>query len=504
LSKRQQFLRKSTIFTFLSMAFFAALLGAGRFAAVNLGEPQAAEAAVKQSALGSGTLFMPYLADNSAPLLCRFGVNVSGNLASTDLAPLRSGWYVDYQALANPLRPGGAEYMPIIDLSQLGVSGYEYEPNGAVLEAVVANNPGAGWLIGNEPDRQQFQNDMEPEVYADAYHELYYLIKGLDPTARIIAGTIVQPTDIRLDYLDLVLSAYQADYGESMPVDGWSAHNFILNEVNEERCSPEELPAWVWEVGCWGAGVPPGEEFENVLFGEVVPIDENDSMDYFRERVVRFRQWMKDNGYRNVPLLISEYGILMPQDFGFPSWRVNQFMNSTFTYMLNTTDPNLGLPQDENRLVQQFSWYSTTDNGFNGWLFNPQSFGLTDMGWNYRQYTSLIAEKIDLFPMDLTMQVNGPNVTLAARIANSGNLAMKTAADVVFYDGNPSSGGQQIGSVQFLSVRGCGNSGTVSINWPNPSAGSHNVYVRVKNAGFRDETNAGNNQMMKTFVVPSR
>ncbi len=43
--------------------------------------------------------------------------------------------------------------------------------------------------------------------------------RNQDPTAKIIAGSIVQATEIRLQYLDMVLEAYRTRYGVLMPVD---------------------------------------------------------------------------------------------------------------------------------------------------------------------------------------------------------------------------------------------------------------------------------------------
>lgn len=54
-----------------------------------------------------------------------------------------------------------------------------------------------------------------------------------------------------------------------MPVDGWSIHNFILNEVS---CD--------YDPGnCWGAGIPPGI---NADVGEVLDVQDNDNMDLSR------------------------------------------------------------------------------------------------------------------------------------------------------------------------------------------------------------------------------
>ena len=117
--------------------------------------------------------------------------------------------------------------------------------------------------------------------------------------------------------------------------------NFILNEVSCEY-DPNN---------CWGAEVPPGLS-DN--FGEIVSIEDNDNIDLFKERIVRFRQWMKDKGYQDKPLYLSEYVILMPQWLGFNVNRVNQFMTATFAYLDTAVDPTLGNPNDGNRLVQRW------------------------------------------------------------------------------------------------------------------------------------------------------
>ena len=64
---------------------------------------------------------------------------------------------------------------PRINLDQIGAPGYASSPSiGAALDATITGNPGADWMIGNEPDRRYYQNDMEPAAYAHAYHDLYY------------------------------------------------------------------------------------------------------------------------------------------------------------------------------------------------------------------------------------------------------------------------------------------------------------------------------------------
>ncbi len=444
---------------------------------------------------------MPTSSSTSA--LCRFGVNVTADINNFDTTSLRMGWYLDYAARANPSLPNGVEYMPMIRLNQIWVGGqrtddYTYSPSGTALQNAIAGNPGAAWIIGNEPDRIEVQDDMEPHVYAAAYHELYHLIKTADPTARIVAGTIVQPTPIRLIYLDMVLQAHIEQFGRPMPVDAWNIHNFILNEVS---CEYDDS-------NCWGAEVPPGV---NANYGEILTIDDNDNMVLYIERIVRFRQWMKDRGYRQVPLYLTEYGILMPSQLGFPASRVNAFMNNTFDYMMSAQHPELGYPGDNYRLVQNWAWFSIYYPSFNGDLFNPDPpYNKTAIGQNFANYTAVIPEEVDLYPWQLSSTSephlsNGQPVTLTlhAKIANSGNLTEPSGPALVrFYDGDPQNGGLQIGTDQFVSVAGCGRTDVATITWPDVPPGAHTVYVWVDPEDDIDEVDISNNlQQFRVLVA---
>ncbi len=433
-------------------------------------------------------------------LLCQYGVNVILHpVTLVDLAPLRAGWYLNYRAESNPLQPGNIEYVLNIRLNQTGPDSYTYTLNSGNddIQTVADGNPGAIWLIGNEPDRRDVQDDIEPQVYAKAYHDLYWAIKTADPSARVYAGTIVQPTPIRLQYLDLVLLNYLERYETTMPVDGWSIHNFILNEVS---CD--------YSGDCWGAEIPPGID---APYGEIVTVDENDSFPRFQQRIMAFRQWMKARGYRDVPLTVSEYGILMPEDFGFPPARVNTFISNTFNYMDTAVDPALGYPYDNYRLVQTWSWYSTGAIGdlFNGYLFQPSgsNWVLSAMGTHYGNYTAVIPEKIDFYPATIFAnpafsQGEPITVTLNARIANSGNLAAATGPVVVrFYDGDPQNGGMQIGADQTVTLAGCGRIEVVQVLWPDVPPGTHEVYVVVDEDGAITEVNELNNVANQTILV---
>jgi hypothetical protein len=431
--------------------------------------------------------------------LCRFGVGATDNISSYDIAPLRMGWYVNWAASAAPPRPNGIRYVPTIRLTEVGTSPpYTYSPSGAQLQTVIANNPGAVWFIGNEPDRPgPWQDDCHPHVYAQAYHELYYLIKAADPTAQVFAGGIVQATEIRLQYLDLVLSSYKSLYGESLPTDGWSIHGFVLNEVD---CDYDPL-------NCWGAEIPAGVSAD---FGEILTIDDNDDFDLFKERIERFRQWMADSEYRGLPVYLSEYGINMPPDYGFPPTRVNAFMTQTFDYLLTATDPELGDPTDDYHLVQRWAWWSlSVTYNTNGWLFDPTTYARTSHGDQWVTYTSQLSATIDLYPVRLFAEPPAPfsqgeNVTftLKALVASSGNISSTQPITVRFYDGDPGSGGVQIGADHVISpLLGCGDHRYVQVEWSNVPTGTHAVYVSVDPTAAIAESNELNNVIGQTILV---
>lgn len=431
-------------------------------------------------------------------LLCDYGVNVIQSIQNIDMGALGAGWYLDYNAKDNPARPNGIEYVVTVRLTQVGSDNYTYHLfGGTSITTVAAGSPGAIWLIGNEPDRRIWQDDIEPHVYAKAYHDLYYLIKAADPTARIFAGTIVQPTPIRLQYLDMILENYIERYNTTMPVDGWSIHNFILNEVSCE-----------YNINnCWGAEIPPGI---NAPYGEIVAIEDNGNIDMFKQRIVNFRQWMKNRGYGNLPLTVSEYGILMPADFGFPPATVNQYITDSFNYMRSTTDPNLGDPNDNFKLVQTWSWFSSGATGdlYNGYLFEDTGGGnweLSEMGEHFSSYVSGVPEEVDFYPSQVFAEPafsNGAPVTmtLKTRIANGGNSVPPQGPTTVrFYLGDPNNGGTQIGSDFVVSLAGCGRNIVLEQTWPNVAPGAYEIFV-VVDAGSIVETDTTNN-IASAFVL---
>jgi len=427
---------------------------------------------------------------------CRFGVGQAAHpVTSYGIPSLNLGWYSDWGAQVNPPRPADVEYVQMLHVS----SGGGHSPSGTALADIIANNPGALWLIGNEPDCIH-QNNVLPEDYARAYHDAHAFIKEHDPTARVAVGGIVQPTPLRMQYLDMVLDEYVTLYGEALPTDAWHIHSFILREKR----------------GDWGCDIPPGIAVdEGMLY--TFP-DDTDRVDIFQDRIMVFRQWMRDQGYRDTPLIITEYGTLA--GYYDPDWkyvdsngdpmdeaRARDFMTATFDYLLSANDPDLGYPADENRLVQRWLWYSLDDAiAYGGALFDPFTFNMLQLGQDFGDYTSAIPPTVDLLAVDVTQVGPVPfsptspaTVTLRARVSNVGNVAIAQPVTVRLLDGN----GHQIGSDETIAepIAGCAEIQEVSITWSNVPPGLHTVWVVVDPEDEVSEADEDNNQVQGAVLV---
>jgi hypothetical protein len=152
------------------------------------------------------------------------------------------------------------------------------------------------------------------------------------------------------------------------------------------------------------------------------------------------RRWMANRGERDKPLIITEFGELIPDD---GSWTLEHirftlqvtrdFLVGSITRMLTATDALIGYPADGNRLVQLWAWYSLHDPFYGGSLLaaaSPAS-GLTPAGAAYAQLAaSLLTPTVDLYPVPLvTPTMPGGSaaplsVSLTVQVDNRGNTAV--------------------------------------------------------------------------------
>jgi hypothetical protein len=287
-------------------------------------------------------------------------------IGSFDWGDAPPGWYLNWST-----QPGLDPRADVAFARMIRLKGDSFSPALDQIKAAAARDPGVLWLVGNEPD-VPWQDNATPEQYAAVYGVLYKAIKEADPTARVAIGGVSQPTPLRLAYLDRILAAYKARYGAEMPVDVWNIHAFILRE----------------ERNSWGIGIPPGMSVDK---GMLYEIDNHTDMQIFRQQIEGFRRWMAERGQRNKPLVVTEYGVLMPDDYGFPPDLVSKFMAATFDYFLSAQDPALGYAPDGNRLVQAFCWYSVADTVYpTGNLFDPKTRAVTPVGKAFRRYVQAL------------------------------------------------------------------------------------------------------------------
>ena len=302
----------------------------------------------------------------------RFGYGVGREYGTKSLpiekynvGNLYAGWCLDWGVRQKPL------YLHVNFVQLIWIEKNNYFPSTSEIRTAAINNPGSIWLIGNEPDNI-FQGNSRPEEYAMLYHTLYSLIKEFDPNSKIAIGGITQVTPLRLRYLDLVLSNYQNKYGTKIPIDIWNVHIYF----NQEK------------RGNWGCDIPPGfSENQGILY----KISDSDNFLEFKKQILTFRKWMASKGERNKQLVISEFGVLMPELYGFNTAKVKTYMISSFDYLLSSRDSSYGCPSDGNLLVQKWAWFSlNVPEQYKMWTRNnlliPSTGKLTSLGNSFGSY----------------------------------------------------------------------------------------------------------------------
>lgn len=420
--------------------------------------------------------------------MCRFGfaetINPLDAYDPVQLARLRAGWYQNFNTKFTPSRPNGIEFAQTVRVKQLKEPPGEYNspyvvpyaygltPTLNTIANIAQANRGALWMIGVEIERRDWpcrsqndfcnQDEILPELYADAYHDVYQAIKNADRTAQVANGAMVEVTPLRLKYLDRIWDAYIAKYGTPMPVDVWNMHPYILQEVRDPFS--------------WGADIPAGlTETQGILY----LIKDNDNLDYFKQQVVSFRQWMKSKGEQNKPLIISEYGVLfnyrIEDEDGniFTTARVQNFMYGSFDYLLTAKDPSLGYAADDNRLVQRWNWFSLDfyPDYFSGNLFSYTVRTIDELGLAWAAYVTDTAKpfgpalnlKMLSASYMLGPQPLNPTATVQLKLSNSGflNWTSPITVQVARTDGTV------LARTTLNDLPGCGKTANVQLELSN-------------------------------------
>lgn len=501
-------------------------------------------------------------ADDPEPILeasatapnCRYGVTASQKGAS-QIVPMKIGWVVTFGPSKPSWVPSNVSHTPMIRLKQSRDANgnrlptYTARPSltNSGLGQQIQANPGAVWIVGNEVDRVFWQDDLMPEVYADAYHDAYHFIKQKDPTAKVAVSGLVLVTPGRLQYLDKVLDAYRAKYGTPMPVDVWTFHAYIFPERIEDYVRPGDGvvppdsgkpvfasvangtdPAIAMKLPHWWR--PLSEQLELCQRDDYYCIYEHDSLDLFAQQVVAMRSWMKARGYQNTPLLLTEWSLLhqykvdangqciaTKDEYGncFTPQRVTKFMEDSIRYLENATDANLGYPLDNYRLVQQWAWFLLDDGDLGAFidgnpslLIDPVSNNLTQMGRKYRDLIAatttqpnLVIDRVFADLVDADAQSGVGTAILRVSIRNNGNTPTAAPFQVKFY--RDAGMTQLIGQATVpAGLEGCAvNDTVVEVAWENLNPGVYRYWVSVDSEGTIGASKTGSSVVI---VDPER
>lgn len=448
---------------------------------------------------------------------CRYGVSpLGGDTAISWVSSLGAGWYLTFGATPPNNPPtNDAEFAHVIRTQQDQLPDGTYLPTYTVipelteagLGSLISSDPGALWLVGNEVDRGPDPGELTggqdhtfPDVYATAYNEVYNFITQRDPSARVAISGLVEVTPGRLQYLDKVWEAYKTQFGQTMPVDVWNMHLYILPETEADG-----TPNGIANVAL-GTDPALGIRYDptQCTSGDVYCFYEHDDLTIFAEQIIAMRTWMKSHGQQNKPLIISEYSQLYPVKYsdGAPFFdengeqflppRVSSFMLGTFDYMNNQAqDPNLGYSLDNDRLVQQWLWFSTYSSaaGSASNLLDNNLSNLTQVGQAFQSYVlneplygNLMIERVS---NSVTM-TNGSmtaDVPLSVSFRNNGNTSITATITVTFFSDAAMT--TPIGaSIVQPPIRGCATSlYFATVVWIDRAPGVYPYWVRIDSDG---------------------
>ncbi len=294
----------------------------------------------------------------------RFGFGANSSANEYDWESLGAGWFHGWR-MQIPYTLPGVDFYPMV-AAYGDLMGNETL---AQMQSAVNSRPenypdGTVWIISNELQYDTFCTKngaplspcrgITPTEYAEKYKKYRDWVKQINPTYKTAIGFINAIEEVGRPFaLADILDAYQARYGEPMPIDVFNLHAYG--------------------------------------FGRSIDFDY-----CFRPTIETYRQVMADYGYRDKPLIITEVGVLEGIYVGWiPPEYVLAFQIQAFDYLRTATSETTGMPSDDDRLVQRWAWMALT-----GWnpssdhkydktaLFNIDSKAITALGQQYGDYVA--------------------------------------------------------------------------------------------------------------------
>lgn len=249
----------------------------------------------------------PTAAAQPPDLRSRYGVGIGTDVDPRQVTQLGLEWYFAGSPTTTP-SPAGTRAVYILPVNPPLPE--------AEVRALIAQVPGAAWLVGNEPNivpefNISAPHSATPEGYADALAFYASTIKANDPAALLIGPNVLNwnVTCVACpgfpsgqEWTEQMRAAYQSRYNAEPPLDVWSLHPYDLNwthlpmgdaqlQIGQIQAMRDWLttvpaladrPMWVTEIGLHWAY--PGLEVR--ADGKYYPIGD---FDY-----AHVEQWMRD------------------------------------------------------------------------------------------------------------------------------------------------------------------------------------------------------------------
>ncbi len=286
-------------------------------------------------------------------------------------------------------------------------------------------------------------------------------------------------------FLILVLCAFHIPTGLVNTVQGGKYGDIIpttyelqlLNKINENRSASGAGPLTFNASLCWVARAHSQDMIDYDSFSHTSSEEGQFNGATFQERVKDYAEY--ENGYIGEIIAIKSWGIDVESTMA--SWK-NSPPHWDIIIDPNLNEIGIGLLEGE--------WDGTPNAGLHTVDFGGASL-----------FVDLTLDDVDI-DFEPSSPYEGQEVNISAAIHNQGSTDSYFVS-VKFYDGDPDSGGLQIGQEQVIQhILMHGESKVVNIIWNTTGyAGSHDIYVVVDPEDIISETNEGNNKASRILLV---
>ncbi|MEE9150439.1 MAG: CARDB domain-containing protein, partial [Thermoplasmata archaeon] len=283
----------------------------------------------------------------------------------------------------------------------------------------------------------------------------------------LIASTLSIP-------ISIVHPAEGGKYGNIVPT---TLELQLLEKINENRtesgAAPLKLNTSLW----WVARAHSQDMIDYDFFDHKSSEEGQFNGATFKERVNDYAEY--ENGYIGECIALRSSGIDV-------EWVMSAWKNSPPHWEI-IIDPNfreigIGLHEGE--------WGGSPNAGLHTADFGGRSIAV-----------DISVNDLDIL-FDPPSPYEGEEVNISVSVHNLGQTDAFPVM-VEFFDGDPDSGGVQIGAeLQVPHVLVQGESAIVNVTWDTTGkAGSHDIYVVVDGRNVITETNEGNNRAFKSLMV---